>query len=120
MGFADHEPPAGWDAPPTQSGAGDILPSLNAKSIFNAGVMAERKRAKKQAKREAMEADRLARLDRLRQKTASNTRTSSRWIMGSPGRWSWYEYSAEAGTLVDTGITPIAGIPLPQQRPEGR
>jgi hypothetical protein len=119
MGWADHEPSGGFDAP-TESGAGEILPKLNAKSIFAAGVAAERQRAKKQAKREAMEFDRLARLARLKKATASTTRTSSRWIMGSPGRWTWFEYSAESGSLVDTGIEPVAGVPLPQQRPEGR
>jgi hypothetical protein len=118
MGWADHEPPDGFDAP-TQGESSDILPSLNSKSIFRAGVEAERKRAKKQAKREAMEAERLGRLERLKQLTASS-RTSPRWMMASPGRWTWFEYSAETGTLVDTGIEPRAGIPLPLQRPEGR
>jgi hypothetical protein len=117
MGFADHEPPDGFDAP-TQSGSGEILPSLNAKSIFAAGVTAERQRAKKQATREAMEAERLARLERLKQLTTS-TRTSPRWMM-IDSRWTWHEFSQGRGTFRDTGIEPVPGVPLAQQRPEGR
>jgi hypothetical protein len=77
-------------------------------------------KAHKKARREKMEAERLGRLDRLRQMTASMTRTSPRWMMASAGRWTWFEYNAETGTLVDTGIEPVPGVPLPQQRPEGR
>jgi hypothetical protein len=76
-------------------------------------------KARKKARRERMESERLARLERLKQLTTS-TRTSPRWMMASAGRWTWFEYSAEAGTLVDTGIEPVPGVPLPQQRPEGR
>lgn len=75
MGWADHEPPGGWDAPETPSESGGILPT-HAKSIFAAGVAAEKARAKKAARREPMEADRLARLERLKEMTAGMTRTS--------------------------------------------
>lgn len=119
MGWADHEPPGGWDAPETPIESGEIG-SNKARKLFALGVQAERQRAKKKARREAMEADRLARLDRLQQMTAGMTRTSPRWMMASAGRWTWFEYSAERGTLVDTGIEPVPGVPLPHQRPEGR
>jgi hypothetical protein len=74
--------------------------------------------ARKKAHREKLEAERLGRLERLRQLTSS-TRTSPRWMQIS-GRWSWHEFSAERGAFVDTGIEPVPGVPLPQQRPEGR
>jgi hypothetical protein len=118
MGWADHEPPGGWDAPENQGGSREILPSLSTKSIFAAGVAAERARAKKQAKREAREADRLARLDRLQAMT-EYPRTGPRWM--KTGRsWTWHEWSTERGWWVDTGIEAKPGVPLPLQRPEGR
>jgi hypothetical protein len=92
---------------------------LFARRLIEHGAAAERARAKKQARRERMESERLARLERLKQLTTS-TRTSPRWMMASAGRWTWFEYSAEAGTLVDTGIEPVPGVPLPQQRPAER
>lgn len=73
---------------------------------------------RKKAHREKLEAERLGRLERLKALTTS-TRTSPRWMMVG-GRWSWHEFSAERGAFVDTGIAPVAGVPLAQQRPEGR
>ena len=95
----------------------DNVVSIN--RFVGKAVAAERERTRKRLRREAMEAERLARLERLRQMTSSSTR-SPRWIMAAPGCWTWFEYSAEAGTLVDTGIEPVPGVPLPHQQPEGR
>jgi hypothetical protein len=94
----------------------DNVVSIN--RLVGKAVAAERERKRKRLRREAMEAERLARLDRLRQLTAS-ARTSPRWMMVS-GRWSWHEYSAERGAFVDTGIEPAPGVPIAQQRPPGR
>ncbi|SRR6266508_6437390 len=94
----------------------DNVVSIN--RLVGKAVAAERERTRKRLRREAMEVERLARLERLRQLTAS-ARTSPRWMMVG-GRWTWHEYAAERGGFVDTGIAPVPGVPLPQQRPEGR
>jgi hypothetical protein len=46
-------------------------------------------------------------------------RTVSRWMFVR-GCWSWHEWSDGIGWYVDTGITPVPGKPLAQQRPPGR
>jgi hypothetical protein len=117
MGWADHEPPGGWDAPETPIESGEIG-SNKARNLFALGVQAERQRAKKKAWREAMEADRLARLQRLQAMT-EYPRTGPRWMKTARG-WTWHEWSAERGWWVDTGIEPVPGVPLAQQRPTGR
>lgn len=118
MGWADHEPPGGWDAPETPIESGEIG-SNKARNLFALGVQAERQRAKKKARREAMEADRLARLQRLQQMT-DYPRTGPRWMKSSARGWTWHEWSDEAAAFVDTGIRPLPGRPVAQQRPEGR
>lgn len=70
--------------------------------------------AKKKQRREAMEAERLGRLERLKHMTAY-PRTGPRWMFVS-GRWTWHEWSTERGAFVDTGLLPVPGTPLTQQR----
>jgi hypothetical protein len=49
----------------------------------------------------------------------AESRTASRW-MAPFGCWTWHEWSDEAAAFVDTGIRPLPGRPVAQQRPEGR
>jgi hypothetical protein len=119
MGWADHEPPGGWDAPtPKQVSGGievghmffpwenfDVVPAEKLRR-------AERELAARQAQvkkltpspGEAAEAKRLARLEKLRRSTAAS-RKAPRWL-GLPGGWSWHVWDEEKGGLVDTGLRP--------------
>jgi hypothetical protein len=67
-----------------------------------------------QEKRDRKKQERLGRLERLKQMTAY-PRTGPRWMFVS-GRWSWHEWSPERGAFVDTGVLPVPGTPLTEQR----
>lgn len=93
-------------------------PYLHEKTRKRVQAKAQKKRdteaAKKNARREAMEAERLGRLERLKQMT-EYPRTGPRWMFVA-GRWSWHEWSQERGGFADTGVLPVPGTPLAQQR----
>lgn len=94
-----------------------VTPNAHVAKLIERDRAAVKEAARKKARKEAAEADRLARLKRL--KSGTYPAKGPRWFMTERG-WTWHEYSDEKGGFVDTGIEPAPGIPIAEQRPEGR
>jgi hypothetical protein len=114
MGWADHEPRGGWDAPEPKRVPGgievggrffswsylDVVPKAHVNKLIEQDRAAVKEQARRKTRKEAMEAQRLARLENLKRMTAE----APQWKRVRGEQWpKWHVFDKEKGHLVDTG-----------------
>jgi hypothetical protein len=129
MGWADHEPPGGFDAPRAVPGGIEVDGHFFPLSYFDAVPAAKLRRAERKLAAADTRAKKLAKKNAELEKEHKEFREwkrpkpyplkGPRWMMTDAG-WTWHEWSDWKGWYVDTGIKPDSTKPLAQQRPEGR